>query len=212
MKKELTDKFVLKQVIFRTSTFFSYESKIWMRFIIISRRKIFFLIPQQHPRTIHRYFEMLQYLLFSIFKFEILWFLVYLTILALIAVSLLLFTLICAAIVRLNYENKNLFSASNGTHEIGIKRCGIFLHIFWYVWKVCRIMSTYSNAHAKIKNWIFDVQFPGNWFGFSIILHDFWSSTICAIRIQFSFAQFKNPKNPGIQPTYGRKTMTKYIC
>ena len=33
------------------------------------------------------------------YVFEILWFLVYLTILALIAVSLLLFTLICAAIV-----------------------------------------------------------------------------------------------------------------
>ena len=49
---------------------------------------------------------------------------------------------------------------------------------------------------------MFDVQFPGNWFGFSIILHDFWSSTICAIRIQFSFAQFKNSKNPGIQPNY----------
>ena len=34
----------------------------------------------------------------------------------------------------------------------------------WYTWKVCRIMSTYSNAHAKVKNWIFDFQFPGNWF------------------------------------------------
>ena len=138
----------------------------------------------------------------AFFTLEILWFLVYLTILALIAVSLLLFTLICAAIVRLNSGNKNLFSASNGTHEIGIKRCGIFLHIFWYMWKVCRIMSTYSNAHAKIKNWIFDVQFPGNWFGFSIISHNFWSPTICAIRIQFPFAQFKNSKSPGIQPSH----------
>ena len=36
----------------------------------------------------------------------------------------------------------------------------------WYMWKVCPIMSTYSNAHAKVKNWIFDVQFPGNWFAY----------------------------------------------
>ena len=95
-----------------------------------------------------------------------------------------------------------LFSASNGAHKIGIKRCGIFLRIFWYTRKVCRIMSTNSNAHEKIKNWIFDVQFPGNRIVFSIILHDFWSSTICAIQIQFSFAQFKNSKNPGIQPKH----------
>ena len=26
-----------------------------------------------------------------------------------------------------------------------------------------------SNAPAKVKNWIFDVQFPGNWFEFDII-------------------------------------------
>ena len=30
-------------------------------------------------------------------------------------------------------------------------------------------MSTYSNAHAKHKNFISNVQFPGNWFGFGII-------------------------------------------
>ena len=29
----------------------------------------------------------------------------------------------------------------------------------WVIWKVCRRMSTYSNAYAKVKNWIFDVYF-----------------------------------------------------
>ena len=57
-----------------------------------------------HPATTSaddpQVFSSLQYVLFSIFYIrKILWFLVYLTILALIAVSLLLFTLICAAIV-----------------------------------------------------------------------------------------------------------------
>ena len=95
-----------------------------------------------------------------------------------------------------------LFSASDGGHEIGIKRCGILLRIFWYMWKVCRMMSTYSNAHANIINWIFDVRFPENLFGFGIILNDFWSSKIWAIQIKFAFAQFKNRKIPGIQPSY----------
>ena len=63
-------------------------------------------------------------------------------------------------------------------------------------------MSTHSNAHANAKKCIFDSQFPGNWFEFGIIENDFWSSTIWAIQIQDSFAGFKNPKIPGIQPTY----------
>ena len=63
-------------------------------------------------------------------------------------------------------------------------------------------MPTYSNAQAKVKILIFNVQFPGNWYGFGIILNDFRSSTIQAIQIEFSFAQFENPKNPGIQPIY----------
>ena len=60
-------------------------------------------------------------------------------------------------------------------------------------------MPTYSNANAKIKNWIFHAQFKGNSFLLGINLNDFWSSTIWAIRISLSFAQFKDPKNTGIQ-------------
>ena len=32
--------------------------------------------------------------------------------------------------------------------------------------------STYTNAHAKILNWVFYVQFPGNWFDIDIVLND----------------------------------------
>ena len=48
--------------------------------------------------------------------------------------------------------------------------------------KVCPRMPTYLNAHAKVKKWIFEVQFPGNWFKFGIIGNDFWSSTFWAIQ------------------------------
>ena len=63
-------------------------------------------------------------------------------------------------------------------------------------------MSTYSNAHAKVKKLIFEVQFPGNWFESDIIGNDFQSFTFSAIQIYVSFTEFKNSKNPGIQPTY----------
>ena len=63
-------------------------------------------------------------------------------------------------------------------------------------------MSTYPNAHAKVKKWIFKVQFPGNWIKFDIIVNDFWSSIIWAIQIEVSFAGLKNPEIPGIQPRY----------
>ena len=62
-------------------------------------------------------------------------------------------------------------------------------------------MSTYPNAHAKVKKCIFDSQLPGNWFEFGIIETDFKSSTIWAIQIQDSLAGMKNSKIPGIQPT-----------
>ena len=39
-------------------------------------------------------------------------------------------------------------------------------------------MPTYSNAHAKVKKWIFDAHFPGNWIEFGIKQNDFWGSTI----------------------------------
>ena len=58
----------------------------------------------------------------------------------------------------------------------------------WSVWEVCRGMSTYSNAHAKVQNLIFGVQFTGNWFGFGILGKDFWSSTISAFQILLSFS------------------------
>ena len=74
--------------------------------------------------------------------------------------------------------NIELFSASSRGNVIGIKRCGIFLRIFLSIWKVCRKMSTYPNAHANAKKGIFDIQYPGNQFEFGIILNDFWSSTI----------------------------------
>ena len=63
-------------------------------------------------------------------------------------------------------------------------------------------MLTYANAHAKVKKIIFDVLFPGNWFEFGIIGNDFRISTIWAIKIQVSFAGFKNPKIHGIKPMY----------
>ena len=59
-----------------------------------------------------------------------------------------------------------------------------------------------ENAHAKMKNGIFYVWFPENWFKFDIISNAFWNSTIWAIQIQVTFAGFKNPKNPGLQPTH----------
>ena len=49
-------------------------------------------------------------------------------------------------------------------------------------------MPTYRNAHAKLKKWIYDIQYPGNRFESVIISNDFWSSTIWAIRIHVSFA------------------------
>ena len=74
--------------------------------------------------------------------------------------------------------------------------------IFRYMLKVCRILTPYPNAYAKVKKWIFVVQFPGNWFEFGIIGNDFQSSTFWAIQINVSFTEFKNPKNPVIQPSY----------
>ena len=70
-------------------------------------------------------------------------------------------------------------------------------------------MSTYSNAHAKVKNWIFDVQFPGNWFDFGVILNNFWSFTIWAIQIQVSITELQIRKKPGIQPRYFRVRVFK---
>ena len=39
--------------------------------------------------------------------------------------------------------------------------------------RFCRWMSTYPNANAKVRIWIFDFDFSGNRFKFGIILDDF---------------------------------------
>ena len=70
------------------------------------------------------------------------------------------------------------------------------------IWTDCRSMSTYPNAHAKVKNLIFVVHFPGNWFSSDIIWNDFLSSTIWVIQIWVSISEFTILKNPGIQPIY----------
>ena len=57
-------------------------------------------------------------------------------------------------------------------------------------------MSTYPNAHARLKKLIFAAQLAGNWFEFGLILNDFWSSTIWAIQIQVSLAGLKIQKIP----------------
>ena len=68
-------------------------------------------------------------------------------------------------------------------HETWTKRLRILVCIFWSGSQVCPRMPTYSNAHAKVEKWIFEVQFPGNWFEFDIIVNNFWSSTIWVIQI-----------------------------
>ena len=55
-------------------------------------------------------------------------------------------------------------------HETCIKRCIMFVRIFWSRSQVCPRMPNYSNAHAELNKWIFEVQFPGNWFEFDIIV------------------------------------------
>ena len=76
----------------------------------------------------------------------------------------------------------------------GLKIGATFLRIFWYMWKVCRIMSPYSNTHANAKKMIFDIQYLGNWFEFGIISNDFWSSTIWASHIRLLLSEVETPK------------------
>ena len=74
-------------------------------------------------------------------------------------------------------------------------------HLLIHV-KSCPSMSTYSNANAKLKNWTFEVQFPGNYFEFDIIGNDFWSVKIWTIEIQVLYTEFEKPNNHGIQAIY----------
>ena len=70
--------------------------------------------------------------------------------------------------------------------------------IFWSRSQVCPRMPTYSNAHAKIKK----VDFRGSvrrklvrvWYHCKLFLK------LC--NLSYSDFRFKNPKIPGIQPTY----------
>ena len=74
-------------------------------------------------------------------------------------------------------------------------------HLLMYVKKLPHLASMPERPR---KSWIFifDLGFPGNWFKIDIISNDFWCSTIWEIQIQVLFTAFKNPQNPGIQPTH----------
>ena len=101
-----------------------------------------------------------------------------------------------------NFNPREIKSSSSFAKGISRQKMLNFLGHFSICIKILSGGFTYSNAHAKVKNWIFDVYFPGNWFSFGIISNDFWSSTIWVIQIQVSISEFKNPENPGIQPIY----------
>ena len=58
-------------------------------------------------------------------------------------------------------------------HISSVALYDFLVRIFWSRSQVCSRMPTYSNAHAKVKKWIFEVQFPDNWFEFDIIVNDF---------------------------------------
>ena len=45
---------------------------------------------------------------------------------------------------------QNHVSSTALQNDIGIKRCGIFSRIFWYIWKVCRILS--QTPMQKLKS------------------------------------------------------------
>ena len=89
------------------------------------------------------------------------------------------------------------YSFKSPLNQLESGQTSIIIAISWF----CSMNSSHwknaTHAHAKIENWIFDAQFPGNWFEFGIILNNFWSSTIWAIPINISSAEFKNP---GIKP------------
>ena len=69
-------------------------------------------------------------------------------------------------------------------------------HLLMHVKSLSEDVPTYPNAHTKVKKWIFELRFQGNWFEFIVIVNDFWSSTILAIQIKVSFAGFKILKFP----------------
>ena len=75
----------------------------------------------------------------------------------------------------------------------------------YFMSKSIQTAITYPNAYAKVKNWNFESQLPGNWLEFDIIWNNFWSSTIVAIQIWVSFGQFKNLEIPRISTNNNHK-------
>ena len=61
---------------------------------------------------------------------------------------------------------------------------------------------TYSNAHAKVKKFIFNVQFPGDRFGMGIIFKDFLKLFNLSYLDKSFIHWVKKFQNPGIQPSY----------
>ena len=94
-------------------------------------------------------------------------------------------------------------SHSNGRTIFGIKRRGIFLRIFW---SMSWVAASYPPTLTTTQNlkWIFDSNFPGNWFKIGIIGHYFSSSTIWAIEFEVSFPGVENTQNPRIHPKYAK--------
>ena len=92
------------------------------------------------------------------------------------------------------FHSKPFFpSRPQGRHRYQ-KMWNFIAHLLIYI-KSLSHHAPYWNAHAKVKNGIFDFSFPGNWFQLGLIGNDFSSSTIWAIQIQVPFAAFKNRKN-----------------
>ena len=63
-------------------------------------------------------------------------------------------------------------------------------------------MPTYSNAHTKVKKWIFHFKFRENWLEIDIISNQFWSSSIRDTQNRLLYNQVKHTQNPDIQPSH----------
>ena len=61
---------------------------------------------------------------------------------------------------------RNLFSSVALCDDIDIIRCRIFLRIFWYMWKVCRILPLIDTPTQKFRSWfsVFSSQDIGSGF------------------------------------------------
>ena len=62
-----------------------------------------------------------------------------------------------------NFNPRNfLFLESYHHDDIYIKRCRIFVRIFWYMWNPASCPNTQTPTQM-LRNWLTGVQFPGNW-------------------------------------------------